>query len=133
MKLLNFLMDAVLTLYELLMSFWSSRKRPPSLQSRRILGRDAWIFFRNDVVPPSWTLILRESWDKSKSVFKGEVDGFSLFRCFSRWRPQSMYLQVFVKKRLLCRLTTTLYCFIMRDGHLRLLPLYLIYSIQLHR
>ena len=32
--------------------------------------------FRNDVVPPSWTLILPESWDESKSVFKGEVDGF---------------------------------------------------------
>ena len=28
----------------------------------------------------------------------------SLFRCFSRWRPRSMYLQVFVKKPLLCRL-----------------------------
>ena len=45
-----------------------------SLQSRRILGRDPWIVFRNDVVPPSWTLILPESWDESKSVFKGEVD-----------------------------------------------------------
>ena len=28
----------------------------------------------------------------------------SLFRCFSRWRPRSMYLRIFVKKRLLCRL-----------------------------
>ena len=88
---------------------------------RRILGRDPWIVFRNDVVPPSWTLILPESWDESKSVFKGKVDGFkigegegrggknplplSLFRCFSRWRPRSMYLLVFVKKRLLCRLS----------------------------
>ena len=76
-----------------------------------ILGRDPWIVFRHDVVPPSWKLILPESWDESKSVFKGEVDGFkttplplSLFRCFSRWRPRSMYLRVFVKKRLLCRL-----------------------------
>ena len=81
------------------------------LQSRRILGRDPWIVFRDDVVSPSWKLILPESWDESKSVFKGEVDGFktpplplSLFRCFSRWRPRSMYLGVFVKKRLLCSL-----------------------------
>ena len=28
----------------------------------------------------------------------------SLFRCFSRWWPRSMYLRVFVKKCLLCRL-----------------------------
>ena len=46
----------------------------PSLQSRRILERDPWIVFRNDVVPPFWTLILPESWDESKSVFKVEVD-----------------------------------------------------------
>ena len=38
-----------------------------SLQSRRILERDPWIVFRNDVAPPSWTLILPESWDESKS------------------------------------------------------------------
>ena len=44
-----------------------------SLQSRRILERDPWIVFRNDVVPPSWMLILPESWDESKSDFKGEV------------------------------------------------------------
>ena len=47
---------------------------PHSLQSRRILERDPWIVFWNDVVPPSWTLILPESWDESKSVFKGEVE-----------------------------------------------------------
>ena len=29
-------------------------------------------------MPPSWTLILPESWDESKSVFKGEVDGFKI-------------------------------------------------------
>ena len=46
-----------------------------SLQSRRILGRDPWIVFRNDVVPPSWTLILPESWDESKSVFVAFQDG----------------------------------------------------------
>ena len=56
-----------------------ARRNPRnSLQSRRILGRDPWIVFRNDVVPPSWTLILPESWDESKSVFKGEVDGFKI-------------------------------------------------------
>ena len=99
------------------------------IENKRKIERDPWIVFRNDVVPPSWMLILPESWDESKSVFKGEVDGFkigdwegrggkntplssplppplplSLFRCFSRWRPQSMYLRVFVKKSLLCRL-----------------------------
>ena len=49
-----------------------------SLQSRRILERDPWIVFRNNVVPPSWTLILPESWDESKTDFKGEVDGFKI-------------------------------------------------------
>ena len=34
--------------------------------------------FQDNVVPPSWTLILPESWDESKSVFKGEVDGFKI-------------------------------------------------------
>ena len=29
----------------------------------------------NNVVPPSWTLILPESWDESKTDFKREVDG----------------------------------------------------------
>ena len=95
--------------------------------NKRKIERDPWIVFRNDVVLLSWTLILPQSWDESKSVFKGEVDGFkigeggfllspslpsplppplplSLFRCFSRWRPRSMYLRVFVKKCLLCRL-----------------------------
>ena len=28
-----------------------------------------------NVVPPSWTLILSESWDESKTDFKGEVRG----------------------------------------------------------
>ena len=32
----------------------------------------------NNVVPPSWTLILPESWDESKTDFKGEVDGFKI-------------------------------------------------------
>ena len=36
------------------------------------------IVFRNGVVPPSWTLILPESWDESKSVLKGAVDGFKI-------------------------------------------------------
>ena len=31
-----------------------------------------------NVVPPSWTLILPESWDESKTDFKGEVDGFKI-------------------------------------------------------
>ena len=35
-------------------------------------------FFRNNVILPSWTLILPESWDKSKTDFKGEVDGFKI-------------------------------------------------------
>ena len=34
--------------------------------------------FRNDVAPPSWTLILPKSWDESKTDFKGEVDGFKI-------------------------------------------------------
>ena len=33
----------------------------------------------NNVVLPSWTLILPESWDESKPNFKGEVDGFKSF------------------------------------------------------
>ena len=48
------------------------------MQSRRVLERDPWIVFRNDIVPPSWTLVLPESWDESKSDFKGEVDGFEI-------------------------------------------------------
>ena len=32
----------------------------------------------NNVVSPSWTLILPESWDESKTDFKGEVDGFKI-------------------------------------------------------
>ena len=51
---------------------------PSSLQSGRILERDPWFVFGNDVVPPSWTLILPESWDKSKTNFKGEADGFKI-------------------------------------------------------
>ena len=31
-----------------------------------------------NVDPPSWTLILPESWDESKTDFKGEVDGFKI-------------------------------------------------------
>ena len=49
-----------------------------SLQSRRMLERDPWFVFGNDVVSPSWTLILPESWDESKTDFKGEVDGFKI-------------------------------------------------------
>ena len=45
-----------------------------------VFWSDPWIVFRNDVVPPSWTLILPESWDESKSVFKGEVDFSLLFK-----------------------------------------------------
>ena len=29
-------------------------------------------------MPPSWTLILPESWDESKTYFKGEVDRFKI-------------------------------------------------------
>ena len=32
----------------------------------------------NNVVLPSWTLVLQESWDESKPDFKGEVDGFEI-------------------------------------------------------
>ena len=38
--------------------------------------------FQDNVVPPSWTLILPESWDESKSVFKGEVDGLVFLVAF---------------------------------------------------
>ena len=31
-----------------------------------------------NAVPPSWTLTLPESWDESKTDFKGEVDGFKI-------------------------------------------------------
>ena len=43
-----------------------------------ILERNPWIVFRDDVVLPSWKLILPESWDESKTDFKGEVDGFKI-------------------------------------------------------
>ena len=55
-----------------------TRKSIACMQSRRVLERDPWIVFRNDIVPPSWTLVLPESWDESKSDFKGEVDGFEI-------------------------------------------------------
>ena len=32
--------------------------------------------------PQSWTLILPESWDESKTDFKGEVDGLVFFFAF---------------------------------------------------
>ena len=35
-------------------------------------------FFGNDVVLPSWTLILLESWVESKTDFKGEIEGFKI-------------------------------------------------------
>ena len=57
-----------------------------SLKSRRILQCNPWFFIGNNVIPPSWTLILPESWDESKTDFG-----------FSRWRPRSMYLGVSVK------------------------------------
>ena len=37
---------------------------------------DLCFVFGNDIVPLSWSLILLESWDESKTDFKGEVDGF---------------------------------------------------------
>ena len=46
--------------------------------SLRILERDTWFVFGNDVVLPSWTLILPESWDESKTNFKGEAVGFKI-------------------------------------------------------
>ena len=55
-----------------------SWRRILSLQSRRILERDPWIVFMNNVVLPSWTLILPESWDETKPDFKWEVDGFKI-------------------------------------------------------
>ena len=83
-------------------------------------GERPWIVFRNNVVSPSRTLILPKSWDESKTDLRKRLMGWgpprpsplppplplSLFRCFSRWRPRSMYLRVFVKKRLLCRLVS---------------------------
>ena len=32
----------------------------------------------HDVIPPSWTLILPECWDESKTDIKGEVDGYKI-------------------------------------------------------
>ena len=32
----------------------------------------------NNAIPPSWTLILPESWGESITDFKGEVDGFNM-------------------------------------------------------
>ena len=54
---------------------WGSRSLRSLQKSRRILQRDPW---RNDVSPPSWTLILPESWDESKTGIKGEVDGYKI-------------------------------------------------------
>ena len=36
-----------------------------------VFGRDPRFVFGNDVLPPSWTSILPESWDESKTDFKG--------------------------------------------------------------
>ena len=89
-------------------------KIPPSLQSRRILQCNPRFFFRNNVIPPSWRLILPASWDKSNTDFMGEVpsslthhSSLSFFLDFSRWRLRSMYVWVSVKKCLLCKLDTT--------------------------
>ena len=47
-------------------------------------------FFRNNAIPPSWTLKLPESWGESKTDFKGEVDRSLLFFAFQdRDRDQS--------------------------------------------
>ena len=35
-------------------------------------------FCGNNVIPPAWTLILPENWDESKTVFKGDADGFKI-------------------------------------------------------
>ena len=70
--------------------------------------------FRNNVVPPSWTLILPESWDESKTYFKGEVDGFKVFSvAFQDGGHDQCTSEVRVKKRLLCRLWIKLFDILM--------------------
>ena len=42
-------------------------------------GQGFWHFIPGiNAILPSWTLILSESWGKSKTDFKGEVDGFKI-------------------------------------------------------
>ena len=62
-------------------------------------------FFGNDVVPSSWTLILPESWDESKTDFKGEV----VFQDGGRDQCTS---ELPLKKCLLRRLCTALYSYV---------------------
>ena len=50
------------------------------------------IVFRNNIVPPSWTLILPESWDESKTDFKGEADGFTIGKGEGEGEGRKKYL-----------------------------------------
>ena len=54
-------------------------------------------------MPPSWTLILPENWDESKTYFKGEVDGFNLL-LFKMAATINVPPRLGLKKRVLCRL-----------------------------
>ena len=42
------------------------------------MQRDPLFFCGNNVIPPSWTLILPGSWKESKTDLKEEVDGFQI-------------------------------------------------------
>ena len=88
-----------------------------SLQSRPTLERDPWIVFRNDVVPPSWTLILPESWDESKSVFKGEVDGF---QCTSEFSLKNACSAGYGKMLVCDKCDRAINCMFCHDHHLTL-------------
>ena len=79
----------------------------------------------NNAIPPSWTLLLPESWGESITDFKGEVDGFNTDEGEGEGRKKSLLTapspivfsmafidggrdqctsEIPLEKRLLCRL-----------------------------
>ena len=76
-----------------------------SLQ-RRILQHGRWYFFyKNNAIPPSWTLNLTDSWGESKLIsFKGEVDGCCCFflslLCFFAFKMAAPIFLFPLRKRL---------------------------------
>ena len=79
----------------------------------------------NNAIPPSWTLLLPESWGESITDFKGELDGFDIDEGEGKGRKKSLLpapspivfslafidggrdqctSEIPLKKRLLCRL-----------------------------
>ena len=62
------------------MIFFRIFENMPALQAKwaRVLASQTWQNQFINAIPPSWTLILPRSWGKSKTNFKGEVDGFKI-------------------------------------------------------